>query len=92
MQQNRLNIVWLVTGLWLLSTAASADNVDAAKAAQKRALDVNAQVFAPDSWERAEKALEKAYKTGASSTQNTKIAEAYREADEDFDTAEFEAN
>ena len=72
MKRNRLNILWLALGLWLLGAAAQAENVDAAKAARERALAADAQAFAPEAWERAERALDKAYKAIDTTTTVTK--------------------
>ena len=84
---NRLNIFQICSLLTavLISLSAQADNLESALAARERAQQVEAEILAPDTYNSAQKSLDRATRLVEKNSKPDKIAAAFIDAIEEFD-------
>jgi len=81
----------LLFSLLPTSEALLAADMDTAYAAREKAITAKAQTLAPESWQSAEKELEKAIRFASDGKNPAKVAAAYDDAVAEFSKAELEA-
>jgi OOP family OmpA-OmpF porin len=95
--RNRLNIfpvcsaLMLALSITLVPVSANADNLEAATAARERAQQADAEILAPETYNSAQKSLDRATRRLEEGRSPDKVASAYLDAVEEFDAAELEA-